>query len=377
MIRPLFLALFACSVFAQEPPELAAPVYRIPFPETLGTPRAAGRLPKVDDAWERAFLECLVTMDDRARMARFLELLAGTPVEKFPAGSQAFVRMDGLGLFTMRVPERDFFWEQYGRLARESAVKEAALLAVKDATRYAGLPRKALQGWAEVAPADAVKWFSSRPEPVVGDPLMLRPLLLGWAVSDLKAATAFMVENAKPGAREFQDALTGLRDFVATRDFTPGLIEWFGTLPEQDVEPTVKAIALVQVLHRVEAAGMAEAGKFLDSIPNEKVVTSVVIQRHASAWARVNPLEAMQWALSRPKDAKGNRAGVPMVTQVWAGKDAKAFGQWLLDNRAHESIDHVLLGFVKYLATRDINEAKKWAKEIKTPAIRTEAEEAL
>lgn len=355
----------------------AAPVFQIPFSTTAIAPRPTDRLTKIDDAWERGFFECLITEDDRGRMARFLELLANAPADKFPAGSRAFVRMDGLGLFAMRTPERDFFWEQFGRLAGEGAIKEAAQLSIKEPMRYTGLPRKALQGWAEVAPTDAVKWFSTRPEPVVGDPLMLRPLVLGWAVTDLKAATAFMVENAKPGTKEFQDALTGIRDFVAVRSFTGGLIEWFATLPDQDIEPTVKSVALPQVLHRVEAAGMSEVAKFLDSIRNEKLVTNAVIQRHASAWARVSPPDAMQWALSRPKDEKGNLAGVPIVAQVWAGKDSKGFAQWLLENRAHESIDHVLLGFVKYLASRDISEAKKWVKEIKTQALRAEAEESL
>ena len=85
----------------------------------------------------------------------------------------------------------------------------------------------------------------------------------------------------------------------------------------------------------------------------------------------------MEWLLSRPKDDKGNRPGVPVAAQVWAGKDAKGFSQWLLANREHESLDQVLLGFVKYLSVRDIADARKWAREIKADAIRKEAEDAL
>ncbi len=372
-----FTALAVCSSLAQEPPPNSAPDYHIPLPAEALVPRPVVQTQKIDGVWEQLFFECLVTEDDRARMARFLELVMNTPAECYAAGSRAFVRMDSLGLFSMRAPERDFYWEQFGRLSRETAVKDAAQLAIKEPNRYAGLPRLALQGWAKVAPLEASKWFSARPEPVVGDPLMLRPLVVGWAATDLKAATDFLVSNSKPTDREFQDAVVGMRDFVAAHDFIPGLIAWFGSLPDQDTEPSVKSTALIHVMQRVEAGGMTEVARFLDSIKNEKIVTALVIQRHGSNWARTEPVEAMNWLLSRPPDAKGVRVGVGAVAQVWAGKDAKTFASWMLKNRDHESIDFVILGFVKFLANRDITEARKWAKEIKAPTVRAEAEESL
>ena len=323
-------------------------------------------------------MQCLTTEDDRARMARFLELIATTPADHFAAGSQAFIRTDEMGLGTMRQAERDFYWQQYGRLAREGAVKEAAKLAAKDASRYAGSPRKALQGWAEVAPAEASAWFKTNPEAVASDVLMYRPLVVGWAANDLKAATAFFVENVKPSTREFQDVLAGLRDFVAARGFAAALKDWFNSLPDQETEPSIKTLALPHVMISIEAAGFEETAKFLDSVNNRKIATDLVIQRFVTPWvAKGRGLEAMKWVLSRPKDDKGLRAGVPTVAQIWAAKDAKAFGAWMLENREHESIDQVLLGFVKFLSNRDIAEARKWIGEIKNPALKKEAEELL
>lgn len=374
-----FSALFlAASCIAQEPQPLGAPAYRIPLPESVEKVRPLDKLPKVDDPWERAFLQCLATEDDRARMARALELISTTPAAHFAAGTRAFERLDELGLFGMFAPERDFYWEQFGRLSKQAAIDEAQKLASKDATRYGGYPRKALRGWAEADPQAARTWFEANPSVLTSDPLMLRPLILGWAVTDLKAATDFFVSRTKPTAREFQDTLTGLRDFIAARSFTPGLIEWFNSLPDQDTEPTVKSLALTHVLLRVEAGGFLEGAKFLDSIKNPKVATDAVIQRYVATWStKGKPQEVLEWLLSRPKDDKGERPGVATAAQVWAGKDAKGFSQWLLANREHESLDQVLLGFVKYLSVRDIAEARKWAKEIKTESIRKLAEDAL
>jgi hypothetical protein len=140
----------------------------------------------------------------------------------------------------------------------------------------------------------------------------------------------------------------------------------------------VKSAALLQVLQRFDGTTFESGAQFLDSIKNPKVATEMQIQRFASGWtSKGRGADVMKWLLSRPKNDKGLRAGVASAAQVWAGKDPKAFAGWLLENRTHESIDQVLLGFVKYLANRDIAEARKWMQEIKTPALRTEAEESL
>jgi hypothetical protein len=370
--------LLAFTCVAQEPQPLGAPVYRIPLPDAVEKVRSLEKLPNVDDPWERAFLQCLATEDDRARMARTLELITTTPAEHFAAGSRAFEKLDDLGFFGMFLTERDFYWEQFGRLSKQTAQDEAQRLTTKDAARYATAPRKAMRGWAEVEPVAAQKWIDANPGILTSDPLMLRQLVVGWAVTDLKGATDYFIARTKPTAREFQDTLIGLRDFVATRSFSPGLIEWFNSLPEQDTEPTVKSLALPHVLTRIEAGGFLDGAKFLDSIKSPKVATEAVIQRYVSSWTgRGKPQEVLEWLLARPKDEKGNRPGVPIAAQVWAGKDAKGFSQWLLANREHESLDQVLLGFVKYLSVRDIAEARKWAKEIKSAAVRKEAEDFL
>jgi hypothetical protein len=370
--------LFSASCIAAEPPPLAAPNYRIALPDSVEKVRPLDGLPKAENAWEQAFIQCLATIDDRARMARMLELVAAAESEQFPFGVSAMLKLDELGLFGTAAAERDLFWEQYGRLARQKAFEEAQKLASKDASRYAAFPRKAMRGWAESAPEEARKWVDENPSATNGDPLLLRPLIVGWASSDLKAATAYFVERAKPTSRDFQDTLTGLRDFVATRSFTAGLVEWFHTLPDQETEPSVKSFTLNLVLQRVEAASHLEGAKFLDSIKNPKLVTEVLLTRYAGSWSsRGKPQDALEWVLSRPKDDKGTRAGISAVAQVWAGKDAKGFAQWLLANREHESLDLILLGFVKYLSVRDIAEAKRWAKEIKSDAVRKEAEDLL
>lgn len=366
------------SCLSQEPQPVAAPNYRIPLPEGVAAVRSADGLPKIDDVWESEFFRCLVTEDDVARTARLLELITTTPKEQLAAGSRAFQRMDAMGLSTLRLPERDLYWEHYGRIAREAAVKEAAALTVKDPARNPTLARKALEGWAMAAPEEAAKWFDERPDPVAADVMMLRPLVVGWASRDIKAATKYFLDHAKPGTREFQDGLLGLRDAVVVRGFIPGLTDWFNSLPDEEAEQSAKSAALAMVLQRVDGVGMEDAIRFLDGVTNRKLITDTVVSRFASQWAaRGKSPEAMKWALSRPKDDKGNRAGVSVIAQIWAGKDPKAFSQWLLENRENENLDQILLGFVKHLSGRDITEARKWIKEIKSPTVRKEAEDAL
>lgn len=153
------------SCLSQEPQPIAAPNYRIPLPEGVAAVRPAEGLPKIDDVWESEFFRCLVTEDDVARTARLLELITTTPKEQLAAGSRAFQRMDAMGLSTLRLPERDLYWEHYGRIAREAAVKDAAALTVKDPARNPTLARKALEGWRWLRPRKRRNGSTNAPIP--------------------------------------------------------------------------------------------------------------------------------------------------------------------------------------------------------------------
>jgi hypothetical protein len=363
-----------CAVFSVSLSALAlSAIGEIVRPTDAEVRPAAAALPHSDDPVTAEAIAILAETYQLTRQSNFIALLDRVPAGKLGAVRKAFALYDTQGLPVFAY-EWDLFWVQWGMVAPLDAIGGVAEFGENP---YAiELRQKVLRGWASRAPKEAWEWLAKSKHR--REKHLSRSVVDGWARNNLATATEFAAREFQNDPSEMALALQVLRDAALRQGMLGGMHEWFDHLPEPKGEGDIKAMAVEHLWWTLDKIECESAAAFLSRTHRQAFLRNdKFIENTARAFAEKGEfIKGIDWAASLEKSPITQRmTGVDIIARRWPEKDAEGFRAWLPKNREHPAIDSVILGFVRYLIRMKDQSAERWANEIKSEKMRTEAVE--
>ena len=260
--------------------------------------------------------------------------------------------------------DENAFMHQWGKVDGRTAADEMA--------NQPGI-QDVMTGWAEMNAPAATAWLESQTARDVYRKAFAG-IVEGLYAVDPPAAEALLLARAKDFGND--DIMARGVEFRQAQEGFAGAKQWLAQVCASDAPDGFKyanCSALFSISNNDRPGQQEVLWDLVQPWQNEPW-----LPRNAGAflgtwWAEKNPAEGFNQVLRMTSTDAADDA-IDYLARTWAKADAPAFSEWLSLHAEHPSFDSAAWHLARTLHRTDPYAAKAWARQIKDPKLRSEAE---